>query len=115
MIRSSMEVKPILYAVFLVTHLRGIGAHLFHRISDDPLVQWSVPVYKTIPIKESTTLIEKCVICKADASCSGFARNNLNLLLFDLKSNSNLSLLMGVYVNLGNQKLNLFGLTIKLL
>ena len=100
---TSMEVQTILVVVTLVTLFEVIGADLFHRASDDPLKEWSLSVYRTIPIKASTSLIQKCAICTSDARCSGFASKDLNLLLFDLNSNSSSSQLAGVYVNLGKQ------------
>ena len=98
-----MDAQHALVVVTLAILLGGIKADLFHRASDDPLKQWLLSVYRTIPIKESTSLMQKCAICEKDANCSGFAMNNLNLLLFDLNSNSSLSPLTGVYLNLGSQ------------
>ena len=103
---TSMEVKIILAVVILARLFEGIGANLFHRASDDPLKEWSLSVYRTIPIKESTSLMQKCAICTSDASCSGFTSKDLNLLLFDLNGNSSLSQLAGVYVNLGKQTID---------
>ena len=104
---TSMEVKIILAVVILARLFEGIGANLFHRASDDPLKEWSLSVYRTIPIKESTSLMQKCAICTSDASCSGFTSKDLNLLLFDFNGNSSSSQLAGVYVNLGNQQVSI--------
>ena len=101
---SSMEVRSILALVILAILFQGIKADLFHKVSDDPHEQWSLSVYRAVPIKESASFMQKSAICKSDARCSGFTMNDLNLLLFDLNDNFSSSLFAEVFVNLGNQQ-----------